>query len=523
MSEKLAKSTLIVSSMTMLSRILGLVRDVVIMSVFGAGGLTDAFLVAFKIPNFLRRLFSEGAFSQAFVPVLTDYKNRPNSQNSHQDVRILISQMTGALLLILSALTALVVAFAPQVIGVFAFGFDPDSEKFSTATDLLRVTFPYLLLVTLTAFAGSILQSYQRFAVSAFAPVLLNVCMIIGALYIAPCFDKQIDKPIMALGYAVAFAGLLQLVIHFPSLFRQKLLVAPSVNFKHEGVRKILRLMLPAIFGVSVTQINMLLNSVFASWLPDGSVSWLYTAERMSELPLGLIGVAIGTVILPSLSANATNDDSNAFSATLDWATRLVVLVGLPASVALLLISDVLIQALFLRGEFGLNDALMSGQALQGLAGGILGFMLIKVFAPAFFARQQSKLPVKIGLIAIGANVVFSGFFIFVFEKMHLAPHVGLAFANTLASLVNAGLLYFYLHKEKVFRFGSHWKKLAFQFGVANGAMALALWQMVQFFPTHSSQALRLLALAGICVGGALVYGLVLLLAGFRVKDLKLD
>lgn len=515
MSEKLAKSTAIVSIMTMLSRILGLVRDVVIMSVFGAGGLTDAFLVAFKLPNFLRRLFSEGAFSQAFVPVLTEYKNHL----SHQDVRILISQTTGALLLILSALTALVVVFAPQVIGVFAFGFDPDSEKFSTATDLLRVTFPYLLLVTLTAFAGSILQSYQRFVVSAFAPVLLNMCMIVGALYIAPFFEK----PIMALGYAVALAGLLQLVIHFPSLYRQKLLVAPSVNFKHEGVRKILRLMLPAIFGVSVTQINMLLNSVFASWLPDGSVSWLYTAERMSELPLGLIGVAIGTVILPSLSANATNDDSNAFSATLDWATRLVVLVGLPASVALLLISDVLIQALFLRGEFGLNDALMSGQALQGLAGGILGFMLIKVFAPAFFARQQSKLPVKIGLIAIGANVIFSGFLIFVFEKMHLAPHAGLAFANTLASLVNAGLLYFYLHKEKVFRFGSHWKKLAFQFGVANGAMALALWQMVQFFPTHSSQALRLLALGGICVGGAVVYGLVLLLAGFRVKDLKLD
>lgn len=512
MPQQLAKSTLIVSSFTMLSRLLGLLRDVVIMSVFGAGGMTDAFLVAFKLPNFLRRLFSEGAFSQAFVPVLTEYKNSSN----HQDVRVLISQMTGALLLILSALTALVVVFAPHVIGVFALGFDPTSEKFSTATDLLRVTFPYLLLVTLTAFAGSILQSYQRFAVSAFAPVLLNVCMIIGALYIAPLFNK----PIMALGYAVAGAGVLQLIIHFPQLFRQKLLVRPRMNFQHDGVKKILRLMLPAIFGVSVTQINMLLNSVFASTLPDGSVSWLYTAERMSELPLGLIGVAIGTVILPSLSANVT--DNKEFGATLDWATRLVVLVGLPASLALLLISNVLMQALFLRGEFTLNDAHMSGQALQGLAGGILGFMLIKVFAPAFFARQDSRLPVKIGVIAILANVIFSLVFMAVFKNINLAPHTGLALANTLASLVNAGLLYFYLHRQGIFRLGSHWKKLALQFGVANGAMALALWQMIGFFPPNGSQLLKLLALAGICVGGSVVYGVVLWLAGFRLKDLKL-
>lgn len=514
MTEKLAKSTLIISIFTMLSRILGLLRDIIIMSVFGAGGMTDAFLVAFKLPNFLRRLLSEGAFSQAFIPVLTEYKNNL----SHQDVRALISQMTGALLLILSGLTALVVVFAPQVIGMFAWGFDSDSEKFHTATDLLRVTFPYLLLITLTAFAGSILQSYHRFAISAFAPILLNMCMIIGALFVAPLFEK----PIMVLGYAVAVAGLLQLLIHVPPLFGQKLLVAPTVDFKHEGVQRILRLMLPAIFGVSVTQINMLFNAMFASLLPDGSVSWLYTAERMSELPLGLIGVAIGTVILPVLSANALSGDSKAFSATLDWATRWVVLVGLPASVALMLISDVLMQALFLRGEFGLNDVHMSAQALQGLAGGVLGFMLIKVFAPAFFARQDSKLPVKIGIIAIGVNVIFSLLFMAIFPTIHLTPHAGLAFANTLASLVNAGLLYVYLHKHGIFRFGSHWKKLACQFGMANGAMALALWQMVAYFPMHGSQMLRLLALAGICVVGAGVYGGILLLAGFRIKDLKL-
>lgn len=515
MPEKLIKSTLIVSIMTMLSRILGLVRDMVIMSVFGAGGLTDAFLVAFKIPNFLRRLFSEGAFSQAFIPVLTEYKD----SLTHQDVRILISKTAGALLLILSALTALVVAFAPQVISIFAFGFDPQSEKFTTAIDLLRVTFPYLLLITLTAFAGSILQSYQRFTISAFAPVLLNVCMIGGALYFAPFFDK----PIMALGYAVAMAGLLQLVIHFPQLVQHRLLVAPSINFRHEGVQRILRLMLPAIFGVSVMQINMLINSIFASQLPDGSVSWLYTAERMSELPLGLIGVAIGTVILPNLSANVTQGDNKAFEATLDWATRWVVMIGLPASVALALISEVLMQALFMQGAFGLKDAMLSGQALQGLAGGILSFMLIKVFAPAFFARQQSQLPVKIGVIAIGINIILSLLFMAVCEQINLAPHTGLAFANTFASFVNAGLLYFYLHRARIFRFGSHWKKLIRQFGMANLAMAIALWQLVQYFPTYGSQGLRLLALGGICISGALVYGIVLLATGLRIQDLSVD
>lgn len=513
MSDKIIKSTLIVSVMTMLSRVLGLLRDMVIMGVFGAGGLTDAFLVAFKIPNFLRRLFAEGAFSQAFVPILSEYKTTA----SHYEVQVLVRKVAGALLLILSAFTALVVVFAPQVIGVFAFGFMGDEAKFSTATELLRVTFPYLLFITLTAFAGSILQSYEHFAMPAFAPVLLNVCMIIGALYLAPYFDK----PIMVLGYAVAVAGILQLVIHFPQLFRRQLLLPPQLGFEHEGVQRILQLMLPAIFGVSVTQINLLFNSVFASFLQNGSVSWLYTAERLSELPLGLIGVAIGTVILPSLSASQTNADRKAFSTTLDWATRLVVLVGLPASVAMFMISDILVQALFMRGEFGRHDAYMSGLALQGLAGGILGFMLIKVFAPAFFARQESKLPVKIGMIAIVANIVFSLLFMVVFEKMHIAPHAGLAFANTLSSLLNAGLLYFYLHHHRIFRLGSHWKPLFIQLVLANIVMALALWQMVQYFPSDASQLARLLALAGICIGGALVYAVSLLLTGFRVNQLK--
>lgn len=510
---KLFRSTMVVSSMTMMSRILGLVRDMVLMSVFGAGGLMDAFLVAFKIPNFLRRLFAEGAFSQAFVPVLSEYKER----FTIQEVQILISRTSGALLMILSLLTVVVILAAPWVITLFAPGFADSPDKFATASDLLRLTFPYLLFISMTAFAGSILQSYGRFAAPAFAPVLLNLCMIGAALIFAP----MLSKPIMALGYAVAIAGLLQFLIQLPQLWQQKLLVAPKVNWQHEGVRRILKLMLPAIFGVSVTQINLLLNTVFASLMIGGSVSWLYAAERLSELPLGLIGVAIGTVILPSLSASEAKKDDVTFRKTLDWASRLIILVGLPSSLALFVLSDVLMQSLFMRGEFSMQDAQMSGLALRSMSGGILGFMLIKIFAPAFFARQDTRTPVKIGIIAVVANMVFSVIFIGIFYFLKLPLHGGLALATTGASFVNAGLLYYFLHKRNLFRFGAHWKKLFAQFVFASAVMVAALYAMLPYYPLESSQWQRIAAVAIICVLGAMVYGIVLLATGFRPRQLK--
>ena len=499
--------------MTMLSRILGLVRDMVLMGVFGAGGLMDAFLVAFKIPNFLRRLFAEGAFSQAFVPVLSEYKEK----FTLTEVQLLISRTSGALMLVLSVLTVVVILLAPWVITLFAPGFADEPDKFATASELLRLTFPYLLFISMTAFAGSILQSYGRFAAPAFAPVLLNLCMIGAALIFAP----MLTTPIMALGYAVALAGMLQFFIQLPQLLQQKLLVAPKIDFQHEGVRRILKLMLPAIFGVSVTQINLLLNTIFASLMIGGSVSWLYAAERLSELPLGLIGVAIGTVILPSLSASAAKQDDVSFRKTLDWAARLIVLVGLPASCAMFVLSDVLMQTLFMRGEFTLNDADMSGLALKSLAGGILGFMLIKIFAPAFFARQDTKTPVKIGIISVLANMAFSVVFIGLFYLLELPLHGGLALATTGASFVNAGLLYYVLHKRDAFRFGTHWGKLIAQFGGASGIMVASLYFMLPYFPTHEAQWQRIIALLIICSLGALVYAIVLLATGFRPSQLK--
>jgi putative peptidoglycan lipid II flippase len=496
---RLFRSTMVVSSMTMLSRILGLVRDIVLLSVFGAGGLMDAFLVAFKIPNFLRRLFAEGAFSQAFVPVLSEYKEK----YSLQQVQILVSRTSGALLLILSMLTVVVMLMAPWVVTLFAPGFADQPDKFAITAELLRLTFPYLLFISMTAFASGILQSYGRFAAPAFAPVLLNLCMIGAALVFSPMFET----PIMALGYAVAIAGLLQLLIQLPQLSQQKLLVLPKIDFQHEGVKRILKLMLPAIFGVSL--------------MIGGSVSWLYAAERMSELPLGLIGVAIGTVILPSLSKSEAQKDDVTFKKTIDWAARLIVVVGLPAAAALFMLSDVLMQALFLRGEFTMRDAQMSSLALRSMAGGILGFMLIKVFAPAFFARQDIRTPVKIGIISVFANMVFSVIFIGIFYLLEIPLHGGLALATTGASFVNAGLLYYFLHKRDIFRFGSHWKKLFAQFVMATSAMVGVLYVMLPYFPTGEVQWQRLVALLIMCSVGAAVYGVVLLASGFRPHQLK--
>lgn len=508
---RLFRSTLVVSAMTMLSRILGLIRDMVLMGVFGAGGLMDAFLVAFKIPNFLRRLFAEGAFSQAFVPVLSEYKET----KSLDEVKILISRVFGVLLVILSTLTMAVIALSPLVIGLFAPGFE--GQKASTASSLLVLTFPYLLFISMTAFLGSILQSYGRFATPAFAPVLLNAVLILSALFVAPFFSPTI----MALGYGVAVAGLLQMLILLPELYTQKLLTMPKIDFRHEGVKRILKLMLPAIFGVSVTQINLLLNTVFASLMMGGSVSWLYTAERLSELPLGLIGVAIGTVILPSLSSSIAKNEQNAFKKTLDWATRLIILVGLPASVAMFVLSDVLMITLFERGEFSHHDASMSAIALKSLSGGILGFMLIKVFAPPFFARQDTKTPVKIGIIAVIANMIFSVVLIGLFYLLDIALHSGLALATTLASFVNAGLLYYQLHKQGIWQFDKEWLKLFGQFGLATTAMTAGLYAILPFFPTHASELLRVVSLIGLCVVGAVIYAVVLLMSGFRPRQLK--
>ncbi|WP_171495467.1 murein biosynthesis integral membrane protein MurJ [Acinetobacter bereziniae] len=508
------RSTFIVSAMTMLSRVLGLVRDMVLLNVFGAGKDFDTFVVAFRIPNFFRRLFAEGAFSQAFIPVLTEYK----TTKLHAEVQILISRVFGCLLMVMSLLTLISMIIAPVILYVYAPGFHSDPAKFNLAVDMFRLTIPYLMFMSLTAFASSILNSYGSFASPAFSPVLLNVAMIAGAWWLTP----YMAEPIMALGWAVVAAGVLQLAIQIPELWKKKLLIPPKVDFKHEGVDRILKLMLPALFGVSVTQINLLLNTIWASFMQDGSVSWLYSAERMTELPLGLIGVAIGTVILPSLSVSKAEQDQAKFRRMLDWAARIIVLVGVPASIALFMLSTPIIQALFQHGAFDARDTQMTALALQCMSGGVLAFMLIKVFAPGFYAIQDTKTPVRVGLMAVAANAILNIIFIGIFKLINWqAEHMALAIASSGSALVNAGMLYFYLHKKDIFRFGAHWKKLFIQFAIANIAMIAALWCALNWYDGSVSQWIRILEVVGLCLVGVIAYAVALLASGFRPRHLK--
>lgn len=508
------RSTFIVSAMTMLSRVLGLVRDVVLLNVFGAGKDFDTFVVAFRIPNFFRRLFAEGAFSQAFIPVLTEYK----STKTHAEVQILISRVFGCLATFMTTLTFIAMIAAPAILYVYAPGFHSDPEKFALATDMFRLTIPYLLFMSLTAFASSILNSYGSFSTPAFAPVLLNVTMIAAAWWLTP----YMAEPIMALGWAVVVAGILQLAIQIPELWRKKLLIPPKVDFKHEGVDRIMKLMLPALFGVSVTQINLLLNTIWASFMQDGSVSWLYSAERMTELPLGLIGVAIGTVILPSLSARHAEQDQTKFRDMIDWAARVIMLVGIPASIALFMLSTPIIQALFQRGQFTVEDTQMTALALQCMSAGVISFMLIKVFAPGFYAQQDTKTPVRVGLMAVAANAILNVIFIGFFKLIDWqAEHMALALASSGSAMVNAGMLYFYLHKRNIFRFAGHWKKLSLQFAIANAVMIAVLWYGLTWYNGEVSQWIRISEVLGLCVLGVLAYGLGLLATGFRPRHLK--
>lgn len=508
------RSTFIVSAMTMLSRVLGLVRDIVLLNVFGAGKDFDTFVVAFRIPNFFRRLFAEGAFSQAFIPVLTEYKTTKN----HAEVQILISRVFGCLMTVMSLLTFVAMVAAPAVLYIYAPGFHNDPEKFDLAVDMFRLTIPYLLFMSLTAFASSILNSYGSFSTPAFAPVLLNITMIAGAWWLTP----YMAEPIMALGWAVVVAGILQLVIQIPELWRKNLLIPPKIDFKHEGVDRIMKLMLPALFGVSVTQINLLLNTIWASFMQDGSVSWLYSAERMTELPLGLIGVAIGTVILPSLSARHAEQDQSKFRGMIDWAAKVIMLVGVPASIALFMLSTPIIQALFQRGQFTVEDTQMTAMALQCMSAGVISFMLIKVFAPGFYAQQDTKTPVRVGLMAVAANAILNVIFIGFFKLIDWqAEHMALALASSGSALVNAGMLYFYLHKRDIYRFGAHWKKLFLQFALANITMIAALWYALSWYNGDASQWIRILEVVGLCVIGVIAYAVGLLITGFKPRDLK--
>tara|TARA_R110000850_G_scaffold112472_14_gene226463 strand:- start:1669 stop:3276 length:1608 start_codon:yes stop_codon:yes gene_type:complete len=511
----LLRSSSKVGVMTMASRVLGLLRDVVFAHTIGAGGGADAFFVAFKIPNFMRRLFAEGAFAQAFVPVLSEYR----SQGSLAAVKALIDRVAGGLGLVLLLVTAVAVLGAPLVATVFAPGFHADAAQFALATDMIRITFPYLMLISLTGLTGAILNSYDHFAVPAFTPVLLNVCLIGAALLAAPHFDP----PALALAWGVLAAGVVQLVFQLPFLMRLQLLPSPKVDWADPGVKRILALMVPALFGVSVSQINLMLDTIIASLLPSGSISWLYYSERLADLPLGVFAIAIATVILPNLSRQHAARDPESFARTLDWALRLICLIALPAIIALIILAEPILITLFQYGATSAADTAMAALSLRAYALGLLAFMLIKVLAPGFYARQDMKTPVRIGIIAMAINMVLNLVFVLPLHYYWQIGHVGLALATSLAAYVNSFLLYRGLRRLGVYWRQRGWSALGLQLLCANIAMAAALIGFIWVWHdwVNWSAGVRVWHLALVCTVGVVVYVGGLLVCGFKPSNLR--
>ena len=512
MTRKLIQSTAVTGGMTLISRITGLVRDIVFAGLIGAGAgvAADAFYVAFRIPNFLRRIFGEGAFSQAFVPVFAEYKTRATPE----DTRAFVDHMTGVLGVILFIVTLIGVLAAPILVMVLAPGFLDEPYKYDLTVQMLRIMFPYLLFVSLVAMAAGILNTYGKFAAAAFTPVLLNLCLIGAALWLAP----RMAEPVLALAWGVFLAGVVQLLFQLPFLRALRTLPRPRLKPTHEGVGQVFKLMLPAIFGVSVSQVNLLVNTLLASFLVTGSVSWLYYSDRIMEFPLGVFGIALATVILPSLSRKHAANSHEEFSHLLDWALRWVMLIGLPASVALVVLSGPMLATLFHHGAFNANDVRMSAQALMAFSAGLLAFILIKVLAPGFYARQDTKTPVRIGVIAMLVNIVLSLVLVFPLK------HTGLALAVSLAAFVNAALLYRRLRTHDVYRPLPGWGAFLLRVALATAGMgALLAWGAgdIEHWLTAPTTD-RVIQLTLWITAGLLTYGGLILALGVRPAQMLL-
>ena len=507
----LLKALATVSGMTLLSRILGFVRDFVIARTFGAGLATDAFFVAFKLPNLLRRLFAEGAFSQAFVPILGEYKNR----RGEVETKRLVDHVATLLFLILLVVTALGVVAAPILVYLSAPGFAADGDKFELTVALTRIAFPYILFMSLVALAGGILNTWSRFALPAFTPVLLNVAFIVMALFAAPYFDP----PVMALGWAVFLGGMLQFGLQLPALARIGMLPRFSLDWKDEGVRRILLLMAPALLGVSVSQVSLLINTIFASFLGQGSVSWLYYADRLMEFPSGMLGVALGTILLPSLSKYHADDNREEYARLLDWGLRLTLLLAAPAAVGLALTSVPLIATLFFHGAFTAEDVYRTQDALVAYSLGLLGLILVKVLAPGFYARQNIRTPVRIAIVSLVATQAMNILFAWILGLRH----AGLALSIGLAACLNAWLLYRGLRRHGVFTPQPGWRVFSLKLALALGVMSGVLWACVGDHAAwlHYGVTERVLRLALIVLFGAGAYFATLWALGFRLRDFR--
>ncbi|RLA08275.1 MAG: murein biosynthesis integral membrane protein MurJ [Gammaproteobacteria bacterium] len=511
----LLKSGFWVSIMTLISRISGFIRDMVFANLFGATAVTDVFFIAFKIPNFFRRLFAEGAFSLAFVPVFTEYKET----KTHNELKDFAAYVAGTLGVILLVLTLIVVLASPVLVYVFAAGFIGDDAKLNLTADMLQITFSYLFFISMTAYSAGILNSFNHFVVPAFTPVLLNLCLITAALLSAL---NLTSPPIMLLAWGVFVAGLVQFLFQIPFLLKLKLLTRPKWGWKNKGVKKIIKLMIPALFGSSVAQINLLFDTFLASFLISGSISWLYYSDRLVELPLGLFGVALAVVILPSLSAKFVKDKKQEFSDILDWALKIALLIAIPATIGLFLLGKTILWTLFAYNAFTPEDVNMASMSLQAYALGLPAFILIKVLAPGFYARFDMKTPVKIGIKVMFLNMVLNILFLYILITYNLAPaHIGLAAATSMAAWIHCIWLFVAL-KNKIYHPNKkHWFWLLSKIFISSAGMALVilmfdirdeLWQNYDVMD-------RVINMSMIIMSAIIIY--VVLSYGLGVRNLK--
>ncbi|MFM7065532.1 MAG: murein biosynthesis integral membrane protein MurJ [Gammaproteobacteria bacterium] len=511
------RNTSLVGGMTFLSRVTGMVRDQVYSVMFGAGTLMDAFLVAFKIPNFLRRVTGEGAFSQAFVPVVAEYRQR----NSADEQRELIAGVMGTFGVVLAGITALGVIAAPLVILLFAPGFESSGPRHELAIAMLRWTFPYIFFISLTALAAGVVNTYGRFGAAAFNPVLLNLVMIVSAAFIAP----RSEQPGLALAIGVFVAGGVQLATQLWGLKRLGLLRRPRFDLLHEGVRRVGRLMLPGIFGSSVAQISLLLDTWIASFLVTGSIAWMYYADRLVEFPMGVFSIALATVILPGLSAHHAAQSGERFNTTLDWALRLVFLVTVPAAVGLFTLAGPLCATIYGYGEFKPDDVIMASHALMTYSIGLLAFSLVKVLAPGYFSRQDTRTPVRVGLIALSTNMGFNLLVVAPYAYFDgPSPHALLALSTGIGAYVNSFLLWRGLRRQGIYHPAmDRWRRLLLQLVLGNLAMAAFLWWAAGDWQAWTGWhwSVRVGRLAACVVGGMAVYAVVVYALGLRPADLR--
>jgi putative peptidoglycan lipid II flippase len=505
----LLKALAAVSSLTLVSRILAFTRDVLIASMFGAGLVNDAYVLATRLPNLLRRMFAEGAFSQAFVPIFGEYKQR----RGHEETKLLVDHVSTILALILFVVTVLGILAAPILVYFTAPGFVNHPGQSELATQMLRITAPYIFFISLVAMAAGILNTYNKFWVPAFAPILLNTCLIGGALWFTPYFEQ----PIIGLAWAWFVAGFVQLAFQLPFLKKIGMLPTFRLNFKDAGMWRVIKQMGPALFGVSISQISLIINGIIASFFVAGSVSWLYYADRLMEFPSGMLGAALGTILLPSLSKSFASGDTVEYSKLLDWGLRLTVMLALPAALALGMIAVPILATFFQRGAFTGNDVIQTSYALIGYSVGLIGILLVKILAPAFYAKQDIKTPVKIGIVTLIATQLMNLLFIY---GLHL-QHAGLALSIGLGACLNCAILFYFLRTRGIYQPEPHWAKFCAKLLVALLALASVLWFGMgneQSWLTATGWA-RIARLGALIAAGIVAYFAVLWGLGFRLRD----